>query len=323
MSLEGPPPQFAVIDESFFLSCVGNYTISRSLLRAEFVGPLARRVLGEIEVALLHNLPLLRHLVSREVGHAEFEAALNELRGGQPTISPAMTEAQQRAGLTLLREQTQLISLLRAVHGELFTRRAVSHALKYYSAADTVNVRTKARIYRFSHRPPQGERYDSKVLIIDASADEAILSQFFEIATFSRSHVQRKAEVIQCSSTRGSTTSITPEKNDDPHRRQEAQERLGEIERFLHELAAQHSRILVVGPQAITGNPRTGVAPAIAAPANVEFAHFNAIRGLDKWKDCDAIVLIGRNQPPLEEVSCGNTSPSRQSIACGLFTPIR
>jgi hypothetical protein len=93
-----------------------------------------------------------------------------------------------------------------------------------------------------------------------------------------------------------------PEKNGDPHRRQQAQERLGEIERFLHELAARHPRLLVVGPQAITGNPRTGVPPAIAAPTNVEFAHFNAIRGLDEWKDFDAIVLVGRNQPPLEEL---------------------
>lgn len=37
-------------------------------------------------------------------------------------------------------------------------------------------------------------------------------------------------------------------------------------------------------------------------PANVDLAHFNAIRGIDGWKDHDAIVVIGRNEPPIEEV---------------------
>jgi hypothetical protein len=302
MRLEGPPAKIAVIDESFFLSCIRNDAVPRSLLRADFVGPLAQRVLGEIEVALLHNLPLLRHLTLREIFHAEIRAAVKELRDGQPAISPTMPEAEQRAALRLLRQQTQLVSLLKAVHSELFTRRSGSHALKYRPGKDIIDVRTKARIHRFSHRPRQGESYDSRVLIIDASADEAILSEFFEISTFVEIQVQRQAEVIQCSSTRCSTTSIMPEKNGDPEDRQRAQERLRDIERLLYELAARHSRLLVVGPQAITGNPRTGLPPAITVPGNVELAHFNAVRGLDGWKDCDAIVVVGRNQPTCEEI---------------------
>lgn len=52
----------------------------------------------------------------------------------------------------------------------------------------------------------------------------------------------------------------------------------------------------------MTGNPRKDVLSAITVPANVDLAHFNAIRGMDRWKNVDAIVVIGRNQPPLEEV---------------------
>jgi hypothetical protein len=58
----------------------------------------------------------------------------------------------------------------------------------------------------------------------------------------------------------------------------------------------------LVGPQVITGNPKSKVKPLIKVPANVDLAHFNAIRGIDRWKDHDAIVVIGRNEPPIEAV---------------------
>ena len=302
MRLEADPPRFAVIDESFFLAGVGKYSIPRSLLRAEFVGHCARTVLDAIDVALLNGLPLLQRLRSREILHAEIESAVKELRGGRPPISPDMTEAQQHAGLALLRQQTELINLLTAVRAELFTRRAASHALRYCGATDTVVVHTKARIRRFSHRPPQGERYDSKVLIIDASADKAIVRQFFEVTAFCDPQVMRQAEVIQCGSTRCSTTSITPERNGDLTSRKAAQERVRELEYLIQRLAERHPSVLVVGPQAITGNAKSGIPAAFSMPSNVELAHFNAIRGMDCWKEVDAIVVIGRNQPPLEEV---------------------
>lgn len=35
----------------------------------------------------------------------------------------------------------------------------------------------------------------------------------------------------------------------------------------------------------------------LGLPPNVETAHFNAIRGQDKWKDVDLLIVIGRTQP--------------------------
>jgi hypothetical protein len=35
----------------------------------------------------------------------------------------------------------------------------------------------------------------------------------------------------------------------------------------------------------------------LGLPPNVEIAHFNAIRGQDKWKDVDLLIVIGRTQP--------------------------
>ena len=37
-------------------------------------------------------------------------------------------------------------------------------------------------------------------------------------------------------------------------------------------------------------------------PENVEIGHFNAVRGLDRWKDVDCLVLVGRTQPPPREM---------------------
>ena len=36
-------------------------------------------------------------------------------------------------------------------------------------------------------------------------------------------------------------------------------------------------------------------------PENVQISHFNAVRGLDLWKDVDCLILIGRTQPPPAE----------------------
>jgi hypothetical protein len=66
----------------------------------------------------------------------------------------------------------------------------------------------------------------------------------------------------------------------------------------------------VVGPSAIVGNPSRKIKALLKRPAGTEFAHFNALRGVDQWKECDTVIVIGRNQPPILEA---------ERIARGMF----
>ena len=215
-------------------------------------------------------------------------------------MSPGMTRKARAAALQMTRQRSPLLKLLTSVRDELPSGRAESHGLTY--SAGTITVHTKKRIRRFQERCPYTSKVlrESRVLIIDANADEQLVGQFFDVAEFSYLQTERHAKVTQCRSTRCSKTSLVPQLNDDPKSKLAAKKRLRELERFLGRLATQHPRVLVVGPQEITGNSNAKIKPLIKVPANVDLAHFNAIRGIDRWKDHDAVVVIGRNEPQLE-----------------------
>ena len=298
MRLEPGVPELAIIDESFFGACIDTIEIPLSSLHAGSLGPAAALVCAEIEHAMTQNMPLHTHLYSAGATPEVCVAALREVRQAAPTMHPSMGPKQRRAALRRLQESTQLLELLNAVCAEYGYPRPESHALKYNSEGGKITVHLKKSISRFHDR----ERDESRVLIIDASADRQIIGQFFDVTDFTRIPAARRAQVIQCRSTRCSKTSLVPARNSDPKSKREARKRLKEVESFIAQRAKQHHRVLVVGPQEITGNAKAKVKPLIKVPANVDLAHFGAIRGIDRWKNHDAIVVIGCNQPPIEAV---------------------
>jgi hypothetical protein len=296
--LEAGVPEIAVIDESFFGSCIGTVEIPLASLCAELLGLVSARVCAEIEHAFTRFLPLHKHLYSVGITPDICGAALQEVRHAAPSTHPGMDLNDRRAALMRLREVTRLTELLNAVCAEYFVARRECHALKYCSVTQTITVYLKKSISRFHDR--QGN--EARVLAIDANANEQLIGQFFNVVTFTTIPADRQVEIFQCQSTRCSTTSLVPARNTNPKCKREASKRLKELERFIAQRAKQHPRLLVVGPQAITGNRRLKLRPLIKVPVNVALAHFGAIRGIDQWKDHDAIVVIGRHEPPIEGI---------------------
>jgi hypothetical protein len=296
MRLEPGVPDLAVIDESFFGSCIDTIAIPLSLLHANTLGPVSARVCAEIEHAVTQSQRLYAYLYSAGATPEVCVEALRELRRAAPTTHPSMGLRERRAALQRLRESTQLAELLHAVCAEYHLAHPESHALKYNPKDETITVHLKKSISRFHDH----EHNEAKVLVIDASADRQIVSQFFNVIDFIPIPAARQAYVTQCRSTRCSKTSLVPARNSDPTSKREAKKRLKEVEGFIARLAKQHFRLLVVGPQEITGNAKAKIKPLIKVPANVDLAHFGAVRGIDRWKDHDAIVVIGRNEPAIE-----------------------
>ena len=296
--LEPGVPKLAIIDESFFTSCFDIIEVPLSLLRAPFLGPAAAPVCAEIERAFVEGRPLVAQLFSIGNPFEQCPAAAKELKRGAPRMSPAMNDKDRRLALQQLEQRNQLCRLLGAICHELGLGRPGFHGLKYCPETQTIAVHGKKSISRFHDQ--QGN--EAEVLILDANANKQLINQFFEVGPFHAIQATRQVEVIQCRSTRCSTTSLVPKRNSDRKSKREAMKRLGELEAMIARLAVQHRRLLVVGPQVITGNPKAKVKPLIKVPVNVDLAHFNAIRGIDQWKDHDAIVVIGRNEPPIEAV---------------------
>jgi hypothetical protein len=197
MRLERGVPDTAVVDESFFMSCIDTLEVPVSLLRAAFLGPSALRVCAVIEEALTQGRPLFSHLWSAGVTLEECRDAMKEVRRAAPKITPTMGQQEQRRALRTLQPVMQAHRLLTVVLREGHVGRAESHGLTYCPDTQLINVHVKRAITRFRDE----QQNESRVLLMDANADGKIIRQFFDIDRFERIEAMRRAKVTQCRST--------------------------------------------------------------------------------------------------------------------------
>ncbi len=123
-------------------------------------------------------------------------------------------------------------------------------------------------------------------LVIDANADEILTTkvlQYWGEQKFEKISVKRKGHITQIASKNFNTSGFfTKDKT--------ASKEIEEINCYIRE-QRKTKKVLCICPKKIKH--------WIDSP-HVE--HFGAIRGLDQYKDFDLLVLVGRNQPPVEAV---------------------
>lgn len=68
---------------------------------------------------------------------------------------------------------------------------------------------------------------------------------------------------------------------------------IGRLQRYIEARSAGRRRVLVVGQKRLVNELK-----GRGLPAHVEMAHFNALRGLDRWGDVELLIVIGRTEPP-------------------------
>lgn len=123
---------------------------------------------------------------------------------------------------------------------------------------------------------------ETRILHIDADAQEKDCGLFFD-SEFKEIHCERNAYVIQCNSRTFSKYSLTDSRD--------ADELLGQVQTFINQVCAEHGKTLVVTYKAVEDH--------LQVP-NGEVIHFGNLRGLDKYKDYQAIIILGRNQPNIK-----------------------
>lgn len=295
--LEEGVPGLAVIDESFFRSCINQLFLSiPDLLSVPASKPHTQALCAAIVQALREGKPLLTEIRSRGL-EPSVPLAIAENKLQLPLVSPYWPAQKQARVLNQLAPRPRLLELFETLRAELTTGRADSHALVLDDRNNAVVVHRRLPITRFT-----SAQRSSDVLILDADADPLLVAPWFPDAQFDRIPARRNAHVVQCVSTRCSTTALVPERNTDPGSRENAQQKLADLQALIDRKAADGRRVLVVGPQAITGNPAQKIPPLIQAPMGANLAHFGAIRGVDRWKSFVTAIIVGRNQPPLEAV---------------------
>lgn len=297
-------PQEVLIDESFVMSMYEPIEIPITMLQDPRLPPEASALCRDIAAAASAGLPLWPRLQAASRGRpSELNKAIKAL-SKVPTLTPSSHESALRKDLKRqpnLRPVAQMLTQLKA---EMRARPgAEPQSIEWNTARSRLVLHYRHSISRFQ---PRHGGLAPRITILDASADEQLISRFFEVEQFEALRVERNAHVIQCSSTRGSTTSLVPARNKDKASRAKAQQRLGELEALIKRLVSDGNKVLVVGPSEITGNPNKGKRPLLRIPRQIStrvvLAHFNAVRGVDAWKDCDVAVIVGRNEPPVAAV---------------------
>ncbi len=138
---------------------------------------------------------------------------------------------------------------------------------------------------------------EAKILILDATADPLLVQAIFPDMEYIQIPVDQNLHVVQTFGLRTSKEKFTFEKSSDkppadtPETKHDkrVQNNFRRLNQFLQRVARHHSKVGFIGMQCME--------PYLEIPDNVIMGHLGNIRGMDHFKECDALVVVGRMQP--------------------------
>ena len=156
---------------------------------------------------------------------------------------------------------------------------------------------------------------NTQIICLDATGNEQIFKQFFPDSDFYELKAPRKAHIKQVHNGTFSERSLMGNKHDqDPLRAEniKAAKKRASVLSFVCSVASQHKRLLVITYKSLLNGPWKG-----ELPENIMTAHWGGFRGLDGFKDCDAVVIVGRFQAPITAYE-----RTARAVFAGTDTPI-
>lgn len=246
----------------------------------------------------------LRQVVNQATGSELGDRLVNALRGGDPV-------------LTVLRElaigQPELLGIELDTGANLSFNGQMNHARGFPNAGEirerqTAEVILKAlgeeignedrtQVSRLRYDPRTGEivlnrvrmdgiNQDTNILFLDATADYSILNHLFGDLEFHRIDIDQKAYVTQVYDRTGSNTSW-----------RDGEDRIEDLTNVIGTHSEIGYRVLCVANKELADQLRE-----LNLGENAAIAHFGNIRGIDEFRDHDAIFITGRNQPPQSDI---------------------
>lgn len=245
-------------------------------------------VAGQAHDALLKGQPLKATL--RELGHDEAslkDAAKTEYGGAEfPTLSPGQSLADQTSVVRKFQrtESLSFYRLWKIIEGEWsLPGDEIHRAVLRHDHPEPGSGEKRDRLFLHWCRDTWAAKYP--VLHIDADSDERIVGRFLPHLEMHEVSVERNAHVVQLSNSTVSKTKLL--------KAPKSADRLADIQALIDLESYIGNQALVVATK--------GVAAQLTPPANGDLTNFGALRGIDRWKDCNTAMLVGREQPsPLD-----------------------
>jgi len=289
-------PGLVVIDEAFVSVMLQRVTLPITLLRHPALPETAKTLCAAIETSLLCGSNLYPTIAAARKRGGGLVATIDALRSVAPRPQPNQSD-QQVAQLVSSTPNFEPVAVMLEHLGRAFAHKQTIQSLDFDPTSGMITVHHRRELTRFTHRSKL--RMPPDIFLLDATASRPITEHIFPEQEFVEFQAKRKAYVVQCRSSKCSTRSLDPSTRTTAQGVAEATERLAELQQLIDELSRNGRRLLVVGPAAITGNVNTDTPSLVRVAPHCALAHYSALRGVDEWKDFDAILVIGRNEPPV------------------------
>lgn len=267
------------------------------------------------EPGLLHALALLT--TSRALREAARILRLVEEQQISP-VRPDMHDKMIKGIIALLDELeiSKIARILRVAADEI---EAVEQWLREgHALADwrvsfngiTVNLNVMALVNDRTERLARVSAYSladiqitkgTPMVVLDGTADPELLTRALRrpVETH-RIDVQRQGEVIQVYAKSFSNRSLLLDKKEGAGRRNRDVERLQqEVVTFIkNERAKAQNDIFVCSALSVETEFMTPERREEWEALGIDWTHFGATRGINRWQECPTAILIGRKQPP-------------------------
>lgn len=291
--LERRMPQFVVIDESFWSTCIETIKIPLDQLRSPLLHRNHRPLCEKLANTLMVGMAEVKAWVRQVTASGALDKAIRALAEQHTITAPGVSNHGIEKAIANALPTRRIKILLEQLRTESQFERDIQ-SVQFNKDEQLVTVHHRKPITRFTDQRGGFTTPTPTFLLLDASADLRIIERFFHIEELAEIQVHRNAEIIQCDSTSCPSSRFNSNDSD-------SQNAIAEINALIAR-EAQRGEVLVVGPSKLTGNENTQQPGLLTGGENVHFAHFNAVRGVDIWKDINTAIIIGRNQPPFHAI---------------------
>lgn len=298
-----PTPSIVVVDESIVQKSVSKFSFGVDRLQGKY----AQAVRCYLDNGHDLRTTLANLGVTKECAERLAEETDPEWDAG---ISPDLSDRDALKKLKEIdqREEMALASFYRAIAREIDFDRPIYGIEVRRDEEVRVNGRLERqnRVHVFERRQCRIDPTAS-LLILDADADLKLNKKIFgRDIRHVEINAKRRAHVIQCYSSKVSTTKLlglhsktkpkfTPE--------------LAKIEEIVKSELARSAPVLVVMPKRVEDTLSSFGKLATGGGSDqprfwrgAEVTHFGAIRGKDRWKKFNTVIVVGRNEPPARAV---------------------
>jgi len=294
-------PDFAIIDESFWNAMIDEKTTLFENI-SHYVQ--SNKLANCINKTLTEGRPLLKGL--RQKYGDDIEEVINKsiryISRNYPNIKPNESEEKIASTLTPEFNKSRVIKLLlQQLLDELnlFPDRDESITVRYNGKK--VLIARRKTITRFTKQQGEGNMNHVPVLCVDADFCRDIVKIFLPGIKSKTIYVKRNAVVTQIYSNTGAKSRYIPYgRNPGPEIITNCKKCFDDVQLVINRLQALHSKLLVVTYKALL-EPK-GVQPPLIIPSEAGALNFGGLRGVDAFSNSDAILIVGRNQPPIQAV---------------------